>query len=45
MKALLVFPALPLAVGFLTVFLKIRFALIKDDAKRMDALCKIAGNY
>ena len=46
MKWLLIVPAVPVAAaGLITAFLKIRFALIKDDAKRMDALCEMAGNY
>jgi hypothetical protein len=45
MKVLLVIPALPVAAGLLTLFLKLRFGLIKDDAKRSEALAKFTGNY
>ena len=45
MKALLVLAAIPVAGGLLTLFLKLRFGLIKDHAKRSEALARFAGNY
>jgi hypothetical protein len=46
MKALLVIFALPVITsGLLTLFLKLRFGLIKDGTKRSEALARLAGNY